>query len=193
MRITSIERITDFPHLNMFNITYIDTENREKVWRLASRNPDPKCLSGRFDVPDAVIIVPFHTGRDRLVIIREFRVSLDGYQYGFPAGLVDSGETVEAAAGRELKEETGLDVARLIRVSPPIYSSSGMTDESIAMAYVDCVGTPSRDKNEGSEDIETLLVSPSEATAICADEKLKVDAKTWLVLAAYGATGRVVC
>ncbi len=193
MKIKSIEKITDFLHLNMFNISYTDREGHEKTWRLASRNPSPKCVSGRFDIPDAVIIVAFHIGRNQLVIIREFRVSLGGYQYGFPAGLVDPGETVEAAACRELKEETGLDLVRPIRVSPPIYSSSGMTDESVAMAYVECTGAPSRDGNEGSEDIEALFVSPLEAQAICEDAGLKVDAKTWLVLCVYAATGRVVC
>ena len=58
MKITSIEKITDFSHLNMFNITYLDMDNREKIWRLASRNPEPKCVTGRFDVPDSSVPEP---------------------------------------------------------------------------------------------------------------------------------------
>ena len=49
-----------------------------------------------------------------MVIIREYRVPLDGYEYGFPAGLVDNGESLEQAARRELMEETGLRVGELI-------------------------------------------------------------------------------
>jgi len=32
-----------------------------------------------------VVIVPFHTGRGKIVITREYRVSLAGDEYGFPA------------------------------------------------------------------------------------------------------------
>ncbi len=56
------------------------------------------------------------------VIFREGRLLLqqraDGGQWGLPGGSVEIGETVTAALTREVKEETGLDVAvgRLIGV-----------------------------------------------------------------------------
>jgi len=37
----------------------------------------------------------------------------DTQQWGFPGGLVDWGETIEAAVRRELKEETGLDLIEI--------------------------------------------------------------------------------
>ncbi len=79
----------------MFELKYLDVNGHEKTWQIASRNARPKCVSKQFDLPDAVIIVPFHVQRNKLVIIREFRVPLGDYQYGFPAGLVDEGETVQ--------------------------------------------------------------------------------------------------
>lgn len=54
---------------------------------------------------------------DRLLLIRRAKAPfLD--RYALPGGFVDIGETVEAAALRELKEETGIDgrVERLIGV-----------------------------------------------------------------------------
>ncbi len=45
---------------------------------------------------------------DRVVLVRQYRYTLDDYIYEFPAGLVDEGEDYHAAAIRELKEETGL-------------------------------------------------------------------------------------
>ena len=191
MKIGSAKKVTDYRHLNMFEIEYLDTRGREKIWSFASRNDPPKCVSGEFDVPDAVVIVPFHAPKNKLVIIREFRVPLGDYQYGFPAGLVDAGETIETSVKRELMEETGLTVTRIDRISPPIYSSSGMTDESISIVYVECTGNPSNQGNTGSEEIETLFVSSGEAEVLCADSRGKIDLKTWLVLSVYGQTGKI--
>lgn len=194
MKIQSVRKITDLPYLNLFEIRYQDTEGAERLWRFASRNAVPVCAPNAAEAthaPDAAVIVPFHVAKNRLVIIREFRVTLGDYQYGFPAGLVERGETLEACAERELQEETGLAVTRWIKAGPPVYSSSGLTDESVSLVYVECDGEPSRTGNTASEDIETLLVSPEEAAALCRGEHLKFDVKTWLVLSVYGATGSI--
>jgi ADP-ribose pyrophosphatase len=191
MKIQSVKKITDLQYLNMFEIEYQDAEGRNRVWCFASRNDPPRYLADGPIVPDAVVIVPFHAGKNRLVIIREFRVPLGDYQYGFPAGLVENGETVETSAERELREETGLTLTKWLKTSPPVYSSSGMTDESIVMAYVECGGEPSRQGNTASEDIETLMITPEEAAALCRNETIKLDVKTWLVLSIYGATGKI--
>ncbi|MFZ2632446.1 MAG: NUDIX hydrolase [Desulfosalsimonadaceae bacterium] len=191
MKIQSVTKITDYPYLNMFETLYEDAKGRDRVWRFVSRKDPPRCVSGSWDIPDAVVIVAFHPEKNRLVIIREFRVPLGDYQYGLPAGLVDKGETVADCVSRELREETGLTVTRWIKTSPLIYSSSGMTDESIALVYVECAGEPSRQGNSASEDIETLLVTPDEALRLCEDQHAMVDVKTWLVLSAYGATGKI--
>jgi len=191
LKVHSVKKITDLRYLNMFEVKYQDTEGRNRVWCFASRNDPPQCVPNAPVAPDAVVIVPFHAGKNRLVIIREFRLPLGDYQYGFPAGLVEKGETVETSAKRELREETGLTVKKWLKTSPPVYSSSGMTDESIVMAYVECSGEPSRQGNTASEDIETLMVTPEEAAVLCRNEAVKFDVKTWLVLSIYGATGKV--
>ncbi len=191
MKIQSVRKITFGPHVNLFEISYQDADGQQRCWRIASRQDKPRCATGRFDLPDAVVIVPYHVDKNKLVIIREFRVPLGLYQYGFPAGLVDQGETIEQTAARELYEETGLSIKRINRISPPIYSSSGLTDESISLVYVECQGMPSRQSNGSSEEINTLLVSPREAAEICGQTDLKFDAKTWLVLSEYARTGKI--
>ena len=191
MKIQNVEKITDCRHLNLFEISYINQNGTEKLWQIASRADKPKCITGRFDMPDAVVIVPFHKKKDKLVIIKEFRVPLGDYQYGFPAGLVDKGETVQQTCIRELKEETGLNVTRIKKISPPVYSSSGMTDESVSMIYVECDGTPSNKGNEGSEDITTIFISPSKASELCKDSKIMLDVKTWLVLISFAERGSI--
>jgi ADP-ribose pyrophosphatase len=191
MDITKVEPLAIGKWLSLFRIDFRMEGRAGRSWSLATRNALPKCVRGDFAAPDVVIIVPFHTGLNRLVLIREFRVALAGDQYGFPAGLVDEGERVVEAVRRELREETGLVLTRVIRQSPPIYSSAGMTDESSALVYVECEGTPADAEPHEGEIIEVVFVSPEEAGRLCADPALKFDAKAWIVASHFAATGRI--
>ncbi|HCY84165.1 MAG TPA: NUDIX hydrolase [Desulfobacteraceae bacterium] len=183
MKICSKEQITNHKFLNLVSVAYQDRNGADKSWIYATRGQDA--------CPDAVVIVPYHPDTGKLVLIREFRVPLNGDQIGFPAGLVDPGESVEAAGIRELHEETGLEVRRVLKESPPVYSSSGMTDESISMLYVEAQGDPTTRFNEGSEQIDVLLRSQEEVLEMLEDKTLMFDVKTWIVLDRFADTGRV--
>jgi ADP-ribose pyrophosphatase len=56
--------------------------------------------------PDAAIIFPV-TEEGEVVLVRQYRPPLGRLELGFPAGLVEGDEEPEAAARRELLEETG--------------------------------------------------------------------------------------
>ena len=185
IEIKASKKLTHQKWLNLFDVKYVAKTGDEKSWQLATRKKEPKCVTGRYDRPDAVVIVPFHKAKNKMVITREYRVPLSDYEYGFPAGLIDEGESVEQATRRELREETGLNVSRLIKMSPPIYSSAGMTDESVTMVYVECEGTPSNTGNTEFELIEVLLITPAEAFRMCSDATLKFDAKAWLEISQF--------
>jgi ADP-ribose pyrophosphatase len=191
VKIKSSQKLTELKWLNMFEVTYVDKNGLNRYWQIASRAKEPKCITQKFAVPDAVVIVPFHIAENKIVVTREYRIALADFEYGFPAGLIDDGETIEQASRRELKEETGLDVIKFNGRSPSIYSSAGMSDESVVMVYVECDGTPSKSGNTGSEFIEVELVSPSQASRMCENAALKFDAKAWLVLSEFAKYGHL--
>jgi ADP-ribose pyrophosphatase len=56
--------------------------------------------------PDAAIIFPVTAGGE-VLLVRQYRPPLERVELGLPAGLVEPGEKPEAAARRELLEETG--------------------------------------------------------------------------------------
>lgn len=188
MKIRDVKKITDFKFLNLFSVHYTDKAEKPKQWIFASRSLQSNPLEqGQVKRIDAVVVVPYHTKSQKLVIIKEFRVTLGGYQYGFPAGLIDPGESVEEAGRRELFEETGLMMTRIIRQSPPVFSSSGLTDESISLLFAECEGEASNAHNEASEDIEVIMLSRAKAKLLCQDEGIKFDVKTWIILNSFAA------
>lgn len=146
--------------LRIHSVEY-STGNRTSCWTYASRKKTPN--SGVLKA-DAVVIVPFVKQDDRfkLVMIKEFRVPISGYEFGFPAGLYDHNETAEEVARRELREETGLEIDEIIHVSPPVVSSAGMSDESIVYVFCRCSGEPHTDGNEESEDIQVQFLDAQE-------------------------------
>ena len=191
MEIIGYEAIAERRWLNLCDLVYTDSSGRRRTWQIATRESIPKAVTGQFEQPDAVIIVALHVKQTKIVVTKEYRVTLADYEYGFPAGLVDAGETVVEAARRELAEETGLRMTRVLAAGPPVYSSAGMTDESISMVYVECDGTPSTEGNQGTEVIEVLLVSASEADQLCRNTAIKFDAKAWLAMRYFAACGRI--
>lgn len=182
MKITGFKKLTDAKWINLFDVFYRDYAGGERNWQVVSRNRRPKCVSGNFDIPDAVLMIPFHTAAKKLVVLREYRVSLAGFQYEFPAGLIDDNESIAAASRRELMEETGLTLKRITGISPPLYNTAGLADESVALVYCDCDGVPSTEKNQGTEVIEVHLLSPADASKILSDEYAMFDIKLWMEL-----------
>ncbi len=171
-------------------VTYEDQRGQTKQWHMVSRTERPKCITGNIRHPDAAIIVPYHRQDDKLVVIREFRVPVGGYQYGFPAGLLDPGEDLATAAGRELKEETGLDLVRICRTSPAIFSSAGITDESIAVVFAEADGVPDTCRNEDSEDISVFLMDRDAVRGLLQRRDIVFGARAWLVMDAFVRMGK---
>jgi len=189
VEIISADKLTNQKWLNMFDVAYVDKDGRHRSWQIASRSSTPKCITGSYNMPDAVVVVPYHTAENKVVVTREYRVPLADYEYGFPAGLIDPGETIEQSARRELQEETGLILTRFLKISPPLYSSAGMTDESVAMVYVECGGQPSTAGNTDSELIEVQLLTRTQACQMCENPALKFDVKAWQVLVRFAEKG----
>lgn len=102
--------------------------------------------------PDAVFAFPV-TPQDEVVLVRQYRPAIDRIELGLPAGLMDPGEDPEAAARRELSEETGYGGGEW-RLLASLSSSPGLKDNwaHIFLARrVEAVAEPTPDEHERLE------------------------------------------
>jgi 8-oxo-dGTP diphosphatase len=74
------------------------------------------------ETPKICVDVAVFDERSRLLLIERRNEPFKG-EYALPGGFMDIGETAEAAARRELKEETGIKAGRLYLAG--VYSDPG--------------------------------------------------------------------
>lgn len=179
--ILSIEKITDNRFLNMYNIHHENKVGKKGLYHIASRGKDMEHLkiNTRKNTPDGVIIYSIYgENRDRMVLVRQYRLSIDDYIYELPAGLVDEGETYAQAGARELKEETGLDFEPLQvdeMYHKPFFTTIGMTDESCATVYGYASGNISSEGLEANEQLEVVLADRTEIRRILKEENVSMN------------------
>lgn len=131
--------------------------------------------------PGAVVLLPI-TEDGRVVLIRNYRVSIDQTLLELPAGTIEQGDSPEQTAGRELIEETGYRADRLQMIRK-FYSSPGICDEVMYLFLASglVAGEPDREANE---QIENQLAGWDEIRQWIADGTIQ-DAKTLVGLMSY--------
>ena len=180
-RIDKVESVASTKWLALETYHYTDQEGKQRLWDVATRTTKPKVDDENKVVStpgntrseaDAVVIIPLlrhsssKTGSDNkpsssleTLLVEQFRPPVRQMTMEFPAGLVDKDETVEQAALRELREETGFvgercsvvpDVSRVVCMSP------GLATETVHVVLVDVDldnpynhGTPATDLDDG--------------------------------------------
>ncbi|MGA7730129.1 MAG: NUDIX hydrolase [Chloroflexia bacterium] len=111
----------------------------------------------------AVVIVPI-TGDRHMVLIRQYRYTVDDWCLEVPAGgLYDrEGAAPEEVAREELHEEAGATCDKLILVSE-VYSNNSTTNELMYVYLATGVDLSDMPSHEMTEQIEVLVVPTAEA------------------------------
>lgn len=179
-KINHITKVTNQRFLNMYQLDVTHKTGKKSQYYVASRAEETKDLKliTKQNKPDGVIIYSLYgEAKDKVVLVRQYRYSLDDYIYEFPAGLVDSNESFQEAAIRELREETGLILTPLSAPSAymkPFFTTVGMTDESCATVFGYANGTPSELYQEESETMQIVLADRKEAARILSEENTAI-------------------
>ena len=127
--------------------------------------------------PGAVAVVAV-TGDGGVVLVRQYRATLDESILELPAGMRDKpGEPAEETAARELQEETGFTPGSLSRLGS-IISSPGVTDSVVEIHLAEDLRAGDWIPHGPEEQaMEIVVVSFSDALDMVADGRI-TDSKT---------------
>ena len=126
----------------------------------------------------AIGVVPMDA-EDRVLLVGQFRYTMDHYSWEVPEGGGDFGEDPEAAARRELVEETGYRGGTWRELCRAELSNSVSDEITIMFVATDLEAGPA--SPEGTEQIEMRWVSFHEAMAMIREGDI-LDAMTILAL-----------
>ncbi|XP_061418970.1 ADP-sugar pyrophosphatase isoform X1 [Lethenteron reissneri] len=147
--------------LKVEQTTYLDPKGQIRTWETVKRTT--RSASCGSDGVAIMAILKRTLHHDCLLLVKQFRPPMGCYTIELPAGLVDSGETVQAAALRELQEETGYH-AEITGVSPVLCLDPGISNctELLVSAVINGDDPENRRPQQELEFIEVLLVPVNE-------------------------------
>jgi len=122
-----------------------------------------------------VVAIVALDSRGDVLLVRQFRLPVKQSLLEIPAGGVDSGETAEEAAQRELQEETGQRAGRLERLCS-FFASPGYCDEYMHL-YLATGLEPGALAADADESIEVVRLPLDEALRLIERGEI-CDAKT---------------
>jgi ADP-ribose pyrophosphatase len=127
--------------------------------------------------PGGALAVPF-TNEGQLVLVNQYRFAVEGRLLEFPAGTVEPGENPAETIEREIQEETGYR-ARQWRTLGRFPLAPGYSDEYIyAFLARDLTRLEQPPQQDADEDIEVILMTPSEFEQTVRSDPERLDAKS---------------
>ncbi len=177
MQLIRMEKVKDGKYLKNYELTYLNKAGREKTYEIVSR----KELHGVEEIGRKVSGMSIAAVNDgKLLLLKEFRMGVNKTIYNLCAGMMEEGETVIDCIKRELYEETGLSVKKIIDILPASYAAVAISDTKTHIVFVEAEGE-FEDHTSENEMIEAGFYSREEVAALLQAEEFSSRAQ----MAAY--------
>jgi ADP-ribose pyrophosphatase len=153
----------------------------EGAWRMrvdTVQLPNGRTLErAAVEHPGSVVLVPLQedTGNPHVLMLRQYRFSLQQTILELPAGTRGWGEPWLDCAQRELREETGYRAADFVSLGR-VWPAPGITDEEMALFLAKGLTADPLAADE-DEEIAVEAIALSELAAMAVDGRLQ-DAKS---------------
>lgn len=185
LKVVGVTEKKTLDYLHGFEITYLNKKGELKQWELVSRDGIERLESELFEgasYSDGAMIFACNRSKDKVIMLKEFRVSAGRYVYMLPAGLSDGEESIETTSKREFFEETGMDF-EFVCASKPRYVSVGMVNERVTIVYGYGSGEISTAHQSDNEEAEVLWVDHTLAKTLIEHEEVSI--RTALLLESF--------
>ena len=158
MEFIKFEKVRDGKYLKNYELTYRNKAGNEKKYEMVRRRElsDIEDVGGK---PTGVSIVATYGGK--MLLLHEFRMGVNRTIYNLCAGMLEPGESIEACISRELFEETGLKVRKIIKILPPSFAAVAISDTTTYIAFVEAEGD-FEDHTSENEQIDARFYSKDE-------------------------------
>jgi len=133
-KINSANLVASTRWLKLQTLTYTDQMGKVRKWDMATRTTKSAAADADAVAILALLQSPGQKAVETLVV-EQYRPPVGRKTVELPAGLIDKGESAEAAALRELKEETGF-VGTVATTSMEVCMSPGLCDETVKVVVV---------------------------------------------------------
>ena len=207
-----VKTLLDTRFINVFDLQYEEGKHyydasRHGLGDLTAIKSGEEFRAMSADAATCFVIVETPGDEPRLLLTYEYRYPTGQFLLSPPAGLMDPADRLEeepvlVTARREIFEETGIRLQtdqrddglpqdRLFTVSPLVFSTPGMTDESnglvCAVAHLSDFSSLTQKGAEGTECFDGFeLLSREEAMKVLKDGRDKYgnyySAYTWMAL-----------
>lgn len=163
-------------YLSYYEIDYVDNSSK-KTYEMVSKtgnnfsNTEPLSIDTIGKNSVAIILVILNKTHDKMLLSCEFRMGVNRYVYNDIAGLIDDGETEEEAAARELWEETGLKLVKIIDKLNPTFTCAPVTDDVTTLFIVEAEGEL-RDSISKFEEIKSKWCTKEEVIELLNDKDI---------------------
>jgi ADP-ribose pyrophosphatase len=182
MELEFIEKIHSGKFISRYNLHYKTVSGKPIVYEIISRNANLQTQTDLHEGKNnAVVLILHDKSGEKILLNREFRMAVGEWIYNFPAGLIDPGETIEQAAARELREETGLTFEVISDIWKESYSAIGFGNEKNVVVEGIASGKilPSDSENE---EIEARWFSKEEIQVLLKKERFAARTQSYCVL-----------
>ncbi len=148
--------------------------NRSRLVECHLKVGKQRLIRQSIEHPGCVVVIP-QLGRDRFLMVKQYRYAARGWIWEFPAGGIETHETMRQAANRELMEEAGY-ASRNLKKLISFFPTPGISEEKMHL-YLAKNLRPAFAPKDDDEDFEIREFSLKEIGKMIETGKIE-DAKT---------------
>lgn len=165
MKLIGFQKVKDGKYLKNYELRYLNKSGKEKTYEIVSHR-ELKSIEDLGTSSSGVSIVAVMD--QKLLLLKEFRLGVNRDVYNLCAGMIKDGETMEECIARELYEETGLRLKKILKILPPAFAAVSISEILNQIAFVEVEGIPNSINSSDNEEITAAFYDRNEVASLLA-------------------------